>query len=160
MKFYNGSLSSSVVNIKPSFELQSNESANQLPKRALTFHDVIKWTHFPRDWPFVPGIHRSPVNSPQKGQWCGTLMFSLIWAWTNGWVNICKAGDLRRHRAHYDATVMYMQNGDVVWRPIHYLNTCCVTWDQAYKKLTFFGRLGVENRCVYIKANLRGLTPP
>ena len=30
--------------------------------------DVIKWKHFPRYWPFVRGIHRSPVNSPHKGQ--------------------------------------------------------------------------------------------
>ena len=40
--------------------------------------DVIKWKHFPRYWPFVRGIHRSPVNSSHKGQWCGALMFSLI----------------------------------------------------------------------------------
>ena len=26
-------------------------------------------------WPFVRGIHRSPVDSPHKGQWRGTLMF-------------------------------------------------------------------------------------
>ena len=26
----------------------------------------------------MQGIHRSPVNSPQKGQWRGALMFSLI----------------------------------------------------------------------------------
>ena len=26
--------------------------------------DVIKWKHFPRNWPFVRGIHRSPVNPP------------------------------------------------------------------------------------------------
>ena len=25
--------------------------------------DVIKWQHFPRYWPFVRGIHRSPVDS-------------------------------------------------------------------------------------------------
>ena len=29
--------------------------------------DVIKWKHFPRYWPFVRGIHRSSVNSPDKG---------------------------------------------------------------------------------------------
>ena len=33
--------------------------------------DVIKWKHFPRYWPFVRGIHRSPVESPHKGQWLG-----------------------------------------------------------------------------------------
>ena len=42
--------------------------------------DVIKWKHFPRNWPFVRGIHRSTVNSPHKGQWRGDLMFSLIGA--------------------------------------------------------------------------------
>ena len=49
--------------------------------------DVIKWKHFPRYWPFVRGIHRSPVNSPLKGQCHGALMLSFICAWTNGWVN-------------------------------------------------------------------------
>ena len=28
--------------------------------------DVIKWKHFPRYWPFVRGIHRSPVNFPTQ----------------------------------------------------------------------------------------------
>ena len=49
--------------------------------------DVIKWKHFPRYWTFVWGIHRSPVNSPHKGQWRGALIFSLICVWINGWVN-------------------------------------------------------------------------
>ena len=31
---------------------------------------------------------------------------SLICAWIHGWVNNPEAGDLRRHRAHYDVTVM------------------------------------------------------
>ena len=35
----------------------------------LGHDDVIKWKHFPRYWPFVRRIHRSPVNSPHKGQW-------------------------------------------------------------------------------------------
>ena len=71
--------------------------------------DVIKWKPpFPRFWPFVRGIHRSPVNSPHKGQWRGALMFSLSCASINGRVNNREAGDLRRHRAHYDVTVMYI----------------------------------------------------
>ena len=75
-------------------------------------HDVvIKWKHFPRYWPFVRGIHRSPVNSPHKGQWRGALMFSLIWAWITGWVNNREAGDLSRHRGHYDVNVMGSDNG-------------------------------------------------
>ena len=70
--------------------------------------DVIKWKHFPRYWPFVRGIHRSSVNSAHKGQWRGALMFSMICARINGWVNNRKAGDLRRHRAHYDVIVMVL----------------------------------------------------
>ena len=58
------------------------------------------------DWPCVRGIHRSPVNSPHKGQWRGALMFSLICAWTNNGAINGDASDLRRHRAHYDVTVM------------------------------------------------------
>ena len=42
--------------------------------------DVIKWSHFPRYWTFVRGIHRSPVYSLHKGQWREALMFSLICA--------------------------------------------------------------------------------
>ena len=68
--------------------------------------DVIKWKHFPCYWPFVQGIHWSPVNSPHKGQWRGALMFPLICAWINGWVNNQEAGDLRHHHAHYDVSVM------------------------------------------------------
>ena len=41
-----------------------------------------------------------------KGQWRGALVFYLICAWTNVWVNNWNAGALRRHRAHYDVTVL------------------------------------------------------
>ena len=69
--------------------------------------DVSRWEYFPCYWPFVQGIHWSPVNSPHKGQWCGALRFSLTCAWINGWINNCEAGDLRGHLlAHYDITVM------------------------------------------------------
>ena len=53
---------------------------------------------------------RSPVNSPQKGQWCGALMFSLICVWINDWVNNRDASDLRRYRAHYDVIVMHFSD--------------------------------------------------
>ena len=81
------------------------DSGNDL--RLVRHHDdVIKWEHFPRYWPFVRGIHRSPLNSPHKGQWRRALMFSLICVWINGCVKNRKAGDLRRYRAHYDVTVV------------------------------------------------------
>ena len=73
------------------------------------YDDVIKWKHFPRYWPFVREIRQSPMNSPQKGQWRGALMFSLICIGTNDWVNNRDAGDLRHNHAHYDVTVIHVQ---------------------------------------------------
>ena len=41
------------------------------------FHDdVIKWKHFPRYWPFVRGIQRSPVDFLHKGRWRWDSNFS------------------------------------------------------------------------------------
>ena len=87
-------------------------------------HAVIQWKHFPRYGPFVRGILRSPVNSPHQGQWRGALMFSLICAWINGWLNNRGAGDFRRHCAHYDVTVIIM--GDTVYEVnlFYYLSYC------------------------------------
>ena len=48
--------------------------------------------------------------SPYKGQWREALMCSLICPWVHGWINNREAGDLRRHRAHYDVTVMNPTN--------------------------------------------------
>ena len=39
--------------------------------------------------------------------------FSMICARINGWVNIRKSGDLRRHRTHYGVTVM--NNLCIIW---------------------------------------------
>ena len=63
-------------------------------------------TIFPVTGLLCEGIHRSLLNSPHKGQWRVALMFSLICAWNNIWVNNRVVGQLRRHRAHYDVTLM------------------------------------------------------
>ena len=70
---------------------------------SMLHDDVIKWKHFPRYWSFVREIHRAP----HKGQWRGTIF--VICAWINDWVNNGEAVDLRRHRTHYDVTVMEYQ---------------------------------------------------
>ena len=56
---------------------------------------------------FVRGIQRSLVNSPDKDQRRGALMFSLIFVWNNSRVNNKDACDLRRHRFHYDVILMW-----------------------------------------------------
>ena len=57
---------------------------------------VCEWGEFTgHRW--IPGTKASDAE---------LLYFALICAWVNGWVNNREAGDLRRHRAHYQATVM------------------------------------------------------
>ena len=68
--------------------------------------DAIKWKHFPRYWPFVRGnlpvIGEFPAQRPVTRS-CD-IFFGLR---LNKRLNKnCEAGDLRRHRAHYDVTVM------------------------------------------------------
>ena len=77
-----------------------------LPSADISMMTSSKWKYFPCHFPFMRGIHRSTGKSPHKSQWRGTLMFSLISAQINGWVNSRQAGDLRRHRAYYDVTVL------------------------------------------------------
>ena len=89
---------------------RSNHQLLNTRQGSANHNDVIKWKHFPHYWPLVWGIRRSPVNSPHKGQWRRALIFSLIYAWINSWVNNRGSGDLRRHHAHYDVTVMMFQN--------------------------------------------------
>ena len=100
--------------------------------------------HFPRYRPLVRGLHRSPVNSLHKGQWRGALMFSLIYAWINIWVNNRVAGDLRRHRAHYDVSVM----GKVFTR-----KTCFVSITLWYVAGKMVIRLLVSNVCSFTYNN-------
>ena len=67
-----------------------------------------------------------PVNSPHKGQWRGALMFTLICARINGWVNNREAGDLRRYRAHYDVIVMTFSSRHF---PMHFLEWKCLNFE-------------------------------
>ena len=60
------------------------------------------------------GEFTGPGEFPQKGQWQGALMFSLICVWINGWVNNREAGDLRRYRGHYDVIVMNEDKNGII----------------------------------------------
>ena len=72
----------------------------------LKFELYSWWRHqmetFSASLALCAGNSPVPVNSPHKGQWRGALMFSLICASINDWVNNREAGDVRRHRGHYD----------------------------------------------------------
>ena len=80
---------------------------------SITFNFVPCWRHQTETFFTILAIcaGNSPFTDefPHKGQWRGALMFSLTCAWIIGWVNNGEAGDFRRHRAHYDVTVMHQQ---------------------------------------------------
>ena len=75
------------------------------------------------------------MNSPHKDQWRRALMFSLICTWINVWVNNHEAGDLIRHRGHYDVNVMLFADpvwpkslawpGGKIWRRLIWDNVHC-----------------------------------
>ena len=95
--------------------------------------DIVTWKSVLHFWSYLQGMHWSQIDSswwrhqmetfsallaicagnspvpgefPHKGQWRGALMFTLICARINGWVNNIEAGDLRRYLPHYDVIVM------------------------------------------------------
>ena len=48
----------------------------------------------------------------------GTLMFSLMCSWTNHWANNGDAGNLTRHRAHYNViAIATQQHWGLAWSP-------------------------------------------
>ena len=112
---------------------------------ALLVHDdVIKLKHFPRNWPFVRGIHRSPVNFPHKGQWRGALMFSLICVWINDWVNHGEPGDLRRYRINYDVTVMRNRFC------LRHITSYCIRYSYCYPSATYLFPISMGGREIIV----------
>ena len=69
------------------------------------------WRHqmetFSRCWPFVRGITHTKASDAEL--WC------FLWS-TSDWVNNGEAGDLRRHRARFDVTLMSEDMCIVWWR--------------------------------------------
>ena len=67
------------------------------------FYSAVSWwRHQMETFSVLLDLCGPNPDSHQKGQWRGSLMFSLI----NSWANNRDAGDLRLHRAHYDVNVM------------------------------------------------------
>ena len=85
---------------------------------SLVHDDIIKWKHFPCYWPFVRGIHRSLVISLYKDQCRWASMFFFICTWINRWVNNREAGDLRRHRAHFNDVIIVMEVSSAIFKSI------------------------------------------
>ena len=73
-------------------------------------------------------------NSPVTGEFptqrsvTRSLYVSLICASINSWVNNLRAGDLRRHQAHYDVIVMICDES-LLGSPYTFLKMECPVWD-------------------------------
>ena len=99
------------------------------------------------------GNSPTPVNTAHKGQWRGTLLLSLICAWINDWVNNREAGDLRRHRAHYDVIVIILVIS----------TTPCSAIDENFIKMIFpfqwWNHYVIMTQCVrWVAAHLASLS--
>ena len=66
----------------------------------------MAWTLFLCYWPFVRGIHRSPMDSPHKGPVTQALMFSLMSTEANCWTYSRKQWFETPWRS-FDVTVIY-----------------------------------------------------
>ena len=104
----------------------------------------------------------SPLTGefPHKGALMfsrGALMFSLICAWTNGWVNNRYGADLRRHRAQYDVSVMWwdkmrwkcFQNSHVTFYIHAFEMIMCGIPDFARLPVTYFHSPSPNNLIFY-----------
>ena len=75
-----------------------------LPTMPVIHDHVIKWKPFPCYWPLCEEF--TSHNFPQRPV---TELWCFLWSapQSSSWANNGDAGDLRRHRTHYDVTVMF-----------------------------------------------------
>ena len=117
-----------VVNPQGKLTLYDKHEFSPIESNSIIAWDVI-YSCFHRIWPFSWWRHQMETfsallafcagNSPVSGEFPSQklvtrdFMFSLICVWINDWVNNSEAGDLRRHRAHYDVIVMCCRSQSV-----------------------------------------------
>ena len=125
--------------ISKSDNMTNHKLSGRLESVGMRHDHVIKWKHLPCYWLFARRIHRSrwiPLTKASDAElWC-----FLICAWINEWVNNREAGDLRRHRAHYDVNVMVLKYsyGLEMWQAARqqYCNVVCTNIEPECPRMT------------------------
>ena len=75
------------------------------------------------------------------GSLCGEFTGHRNNAWINAWVNNREAGDLRRHRAHYDVIVMMSTNS--------HIGTISISDKWAYHKILQSLQRRIKRACIF-----------
>ena len=87
------------------FEISWPSSVQSMYFLSRIHDDVIKWKYFrvvgPL-WGESTGHQWIPLTKANDME-----LWYFLWSITNGWASNRDAGDLRRHRAHYDVTVIH-----------------------------------------------------
>ena len=127
--------------------------SNYIPQKLmqLLIHALISMNHVSMMTSSNGNIFR--VTGPLCGEFTGhrwlphtkaidAELWCFLWSapWINGWVNNREAGDLRRHRAHYDVIVMVKGTRNVlIYRHV------VMCWNIAAEtKLPIFRRRNVQ----------------
>ena len=110
--------------------------------------DVIKWELSQHHWPFVGGIHRSPVHSPHKGLVTRTLMF--LW---------CVSAWAVKQTIEWPVIWNYMTfmwcHRNAVTNVCHYMRHFNLNLHpQVFKKVTLVMKDGNDNMDCFIFINL------
>ena len=94
---------------------KTQQSVNRVDVSWDVIRTVAWWRHQIETFSALLALcaGNSPVNGEFPAERPVTRSFdvSLIGTWINAWVNNCEAADLRRHRVHYDVTVMAPEVG-------------------------------------------------
>ena len=101
---YRSMISKSIMATAPSCIDNSQRSTTLLAADSATIMMTSSNGDIFRVTGHLCGKFTGPGEFP--AQLRGDLMVSLICAWIHGWVNNGEAGDLKRHRAHYDVIVV------------------------------------------------------
>ena len=107
---------------------------------------------------FCAGNSPAPDEFPHKGQWRGALMFCVICALINGWVNNREAGDFRRYHAHYDVIVMsYFLFGylPTSYKIVEKISRFFVAFQVLKRMITHRHTAGSQTPTIFVSASCR-----